>query len=481
MTAAVGTRSIRTNTLWLFIADMVNKLFVLAATILIARSIGVEEYGVFGFVFAYITLLGILADFGTATYSVRELSGNTERTGEVLRTGISTKIVLSLGSAVIAIGVLPLLGKSTVILGYVALATGFLIFNALGTYLHAIFRAHENMRYEAWSRIIQYTVLLVGTVVAVLMHATLSGYILAYVVSAFAGFVTAAVFVHRRFAPLRLSLDRLAWKRMLVGAAPIALAAAFVSVYYNIDQVMLSLMKTDTDVGLYNAAYKIITLMVGINVLLMNAGFPVITRLLRSDPHRLPNVLHGYIRLGAIIGLPVAFGGIALAAPVMTLLFGAEYAAGGTALAILLWSVALLFISGIFIKTLVASYRQNVYVWAVGIGAGLNILVNLILIPRYGLPGAAAATVMTEVVILCMTHRALKRTVAFNVLPHIFRPVIAAAAMLGLVTLLPEWNVLIRIVIGAAVYTAILTVIGGVRAAELRALIRPSSDSNGTV
>jgi O-antigen/teichoic acid export membrane protein len=106
------------------------------------------------------------------------------------------------------------------------------------------------------------------------------------------------------------------------------------------------------------------------------------------------------VRLLASFAVPVAVGGTAFAKPIVTLVFGQSYALGAEPLAILLWSVLVAFVSSTLNYALVASGR-GLLVTAAAVGAaGVNVALNLVLIPPFGMNGAAVSTVAAEGVVL---------------------------------------------------------------------------------
>jgi len=463
--------SILRNTVWLSVAEVINKGLVFLVTVLIARSLGVEAYGIFGFVFAFITLLGIVADFGMSTAVIRDVAHHPESTETRIQAGLSVKVILSLAAAGLAIALVQLLGKPLAVERLVYLASLFLVVNALTAYLHAVFRAREQMKYEAISRIVQYAVLLIATVIGIVWQVGLTGFVMAYVISAVGGLLTAGWFVVNRFMPVRLVYDWPMWKTIIRQSAPLAVTAAFFSIYYNIDQVMLSVMRTDVEVGLYNAAYKLVTLMLGINVMLLNPGFPVIARLIKQPGDELRRLINRYTRLMAMIAIPVAVGGLLLARPIMALLFGPDYADGARALQILLWSVVFLFMSAVFSRILIAAYKQQVHLWSVVSGSVINVAINFFLIPRFGLVGAAAATLLTEVIIFALTYWNVQRITNISLIRAVGKPLVAAGVMVGLLRLVPTaWPVWISLGIGIVLYGLTMVLIRGLALSELKHL-----------
>src|SRR6185369_666100 len=88
-------QTIAKNSFWLFLAEGINKGIVFLVAIIIARHFSVEEYGLFGFVFSIMTLIAMVADFGLANITIRELAKNREGAENYFNKAISLKIFLT--------------------------------------------------------------------------------------------------------------------------------------------------------------------------------------------------------------------------------------------------------------------------------------------------------------------------------------------------------------------------------------------------
>lgn len=203
----------------------------------------------------------------------------------------------------------------------------------------------------------------------------------------------------RRYGLSWPHLGRARWMAILGPALPLV-GAAFVSeVYYSLDKIMLEGLRTTAEVGEYGVAYKLLALALAPTGVLYGAFFPALASALDS-PERMQTVSEAYARVQFGLGLSVAAGGAVLAPDLITAVFGEPYAGAGVALQLLLLNAGVVYANMAFGVPLMAWNREKPYFWAVAAGAVGNVLLNLSLIVPFGIEGAAAATLLSEGVVL---------------------------------------------------------------------------------
>jgi len=243
----------------------------------------------------------------------------------------------------------------------------------------------------------------------------------------------------------------------------ITVARLLRAVIVTFDVILLGILATSRDVGLYTAAYRICFLAAMIAVTTHTVFLPAITHAVALGELPIGHVLRRSLSLTGTVMLPVVAGGVALAGPLLLLVFGPDYADGTRAFQLLLVSIGLLSLHGTTHNVFLALDRTKQEAGIFAGGAVLNIVLNLVLIPRYGLVGAAISTVAAEMVIVLASTRALFMLGVRPQLKGLVRPLLASVAMIAL--LLPlsgRVPVLLLVAGGAALYAVILAMTGGV-------------------
>lgn len=228
------------------------------------------------------------------------------------------------------------------------------------------------------------------------------------------------------------------------------------------DVILLGVIASDSDVGLYTAAYRVCFLIVTIAVSAYAAFMPAITRAAQANTAAIGPVATRALSLTSAVIVPMVAGGIVLAGPLLAFLFGSDYAGGARAFQILLAGIALLSFHGAGHNVYVALNRTGLEAAIFGAAAALNIALNLVLIPRYGLIGAASATLAAEALILAASATALHRLGVRIALGGLVRPVVAAAVMGGLLyTVSGRVHVVLLVAAGAVIYGGLLAISDG--------------------
>jgi O-antigen/teichoic acid export membrane protein len=256
------------------------------------------------------------------------------------------------------------------------------------------------------------------------------------------------------------------WERVapvLHRSWPLVLNALLGLLIFNCDFFFLRLYRDAATVGLYAVAYTLVSFLLNIGVMY---GLSMLSPSMRvqGDPVRERALYVEALARSFAVTLPAALGASLLASGLVDAAFGIRYQASALALTILVWSIPAALFRNVAAATLIARGRQHdllvTSLWA----AGFNLALNFALIPRLGMVGAAAATVLTEVLRTALAFGFVVR--AGLPLPPVqrFWRSLAAGLALALAVVLSRGLPLLAVVgLGAAAYGAALTLLGGVR------------------
>lgn len=405
--------------------------------VFLARFLGDVQYGRYAFAFAFTALFLIVSDLGLSVLSVREIARVPQKASEYLTTISLTKLVFSLimvGLIVMVINLMHYPKDTTTMVYIVALIT---VFTSFSSFFRAIFRAFERMEYEAMT-VVAERVLVVGAALAVL----LLGYGLVQVVSAMlvaqavACLFTLVICV-RKFARPRLTFDFSLSKRLVKAALPFGIAGVFAAIIFQTDTVMLSIMKGDAAVGWYNAAYRLVLGTLFIPAAFVSSIYPVLSRFFISAKDSLVMTYEKSFKFLATLAIPLGISTTLIAGKIIFLLYGVEFANSVIALQILIWAVSLMWVRAIIGYTLASIDRQIVDTRIASMCALLNVVLNLILIPRFSYIGAGIASVISQIVLFTLEFNYLQRHLRkINILKMFLKPLCAALIMGGVVYIL---------------------------------------------
>ena len=369
------------------LAEGLGRVAQFGTLALAARSLSLADFGRYGLALVIGFLLAQLADFGLHLGVTRSLSREVEV--EWIGRATATKLGLLVGLTALA-GIIALVWGEGQTGPFAGLIVSALLYS-LADFAFAVLRAQSRLYHEAWLVILHRTILLTGAGLTFLIGAGLGGLALAHLA---AGSLVA--FIAWRLARLRLvgSFDPALLRRV----APIGLAIFLSLLAFKVDVPLLqALTGNSTEVGLYNAAYRLFEPVLLFPAALMSGLFPSLARAgqRRLDPsfrRQVGRLLAGLLAAGLVIGV-----GLALVAPwLVTFLFGSAYGVAGPTLQLLALAVPCLFVNSGLTYLFLALDRERYNLYFFGGAVFLNIGANLVLIPLWGRNGAAVATGLTE-------------------------------------------------------------------------------------
>ena len=455
MTERLASTTLR-NSVLVVGARAVAKLAVFVVLVLLWRHLGADQYGRFATMIVYITLVGVIADLGLQTVFIRDASRDRTVLTRYLANLLSTRLLLSLVALVILAAALRLL--SPALFPYTLAAFVLLLSTSYSSLLRAVFYIRGRLGYEAVAIVVESLLLLGLTLVALQRGASWDAFLWVYSASyLFTCLFAFAVIRWRWHEGVSIRLEPAFVRRLLASGLALALAFTITTVYAQLDIVLLQLFKNFQVVGWYSAANKYIDAVAWVPQSAMGAVFPALSLLAAGNRGRLVFAYEKSYKMLAILGLPLAVGLGLAADSIVHVTRGFEQSI--PALQILAPSVALLFVNNAFIYTLTAINRQLDFTRLAVVTFGVNVILNLVLIPPFGYLGAAAASTITEVALFGGGWWLLRRHLASLSIFGSIAPVLASAAVMAIVVyVIRSWPLYLVITLGAAVYAAALVV-----------------------
>jgi O-antigen/teichoic acid export membrane protein len=231
---------------------------------------------------------------------------------------------------------------------------------------------------------------------------------------------------------------------------------------YNSDLIFLRIFQGREAVGLYSAAYQLISFLINMAAAYSLSLLPALTRA-SAVPGERDRLYRSAFGQTFTVALPIAVGGALVAPQIMGTVFGPEYAASIPALAVLVCTLPFTMSKEVDLIALVVAGRESTVMRMTAAAVAVNLALNLWLIPRYGMMGAAWSTLATE-----FARAAFARVCARGAgHPHAglvapLRALAAAAAMGAVLWHFRGLSLPLALALGAAVYAVALTVAGGI-------------------
>ncbi|TFH43900.1 MAG: flippase, partial [ANME-2 cluster archaeon] len=251
-------RRIAKNTIVLLIAQIVTMALGFFYVMYTARYLGAEGFGVLSFGLAFTGIFSVFTDLGLSQLTVREVARNKTLASKYIGNIMTMKLFLVSITLVLIIFFINVLGypKNTIYVVYFLSAS--IILNGFIQSFKSIYQAYEKMEYVSLFNILNTIFLLAGVLIAINQQFNVIAFAAIYFVTSFI-ILTLNIFVLQiKFTKFSFLIEMDFWKTTLKEAFPFGLSGIFVVIYFYIDSVMLSLMKSDEVVGWYNASYKLV-------------------------------------------------------------------------------------------------------------------------------------------------------------------------------------------------------------------------------
>lgn len=406
-----GAQRIAANMVWL-LADRIVRLGVgLLVSVWVARYLGPQLFGVYSYAIAFVGLFGFVSTLGLDSIVVRDIVHAPQDANEILGTAFSLKLIGAVVTLLAATSIGTLAQASDpvmpILIGLVAAGTLFQAFDVIDFW----FQSQVRSKYTVYARNTAFLILSLIKVLLILLHAPLIAFAcaaLAEIVLGAIGLIAAYQLTGQTVRRWRTSLAR---ARMLLSVSwPLMLSSIAVWVYMRIDQVMLGLLADTRALGVYSAAVRLSEVWYFIPIAIVSSVFPAVVRSKAIDEklyyERLQRLFNLMVVLSYVIVIPVTL----LAGPIINLLYGPSYSEASRMFIVLMW--AGLFVGlGVAREAWLVNEGLTRFSFATAVaGAITNVVLNIVLIPRWGGFAAAWATLAAQAVAVTLSTLLYART-----------------------------------------------------------------------
>ncbi|NCO23206.1 hypothetical protein COS23_01945 [bacterium (Candidatus Moisslbacteria) CG02_land_8_20_14_3_00_36_53] len=399
------------NTLYLFTANIYQKFISLIYLFLLARFLGVENFGKYSFAFSFVIMFSIFLDLGLSTVLTREVARDEAKAKNYLNNIFSLKFFTSLIVFFLVFFLINLSGYPSLTKNFVYLAALIMILDSFSFSLYQVFRGYLNLKFEGIGIIVNRTISFIIGLIFIFLKLPPILIILPILFGSIFYFLNALFFLKKRIGlSLSFSFDKPLIKFLFGLSLPFFIAGIFSQLFGTVDTVLLSFLKGDRAVGLYTSAQKVVvaagTLIGGS---LAGALYPAFSYYFVRDKKQLSSLFNKTVFYLALIFLPSVFGILLLARPLIFFVYGKEYLEAVKTLKIISLSLPFMFLDYLILCLLNACEKQKANTVNRGIAAFVLIISNLILIPLFSYLGSAIACILGfSVLFLLGTYYSLK-------------------------------------------------------------------------
>lgn len=465
------------NAFWLTISNVVGNLLRLVIIVYAARLLGATEYGFFSYAISIVAIFAIISDLGlNSLISINIVQ--REKVGQLyFSTLVFLRFILVFITIILAIIIGPIITRFVEAKSLIWIVTLLLVFDDTRSFLNNLPRSENRNDKDALVTIITNLIILILCWFGLKYAPTSRTLAIMYLVgSALGTFITFIILRKGWFSilkPFRFSF-KLA-KDILAIAIPFSLANAMWTIMVNTDVFIISWLKTPADLGYYAAAQKPVMMLTIIPHVLVVGSISLMAKFIQEEnQERLKNFIEKLITFSLAIVLPLVIGGIITAPSMMNFLYGTEYNPAILSFQLLLVTLIITYSSTIISNLILIYKQQKTFTIAMVTGALVNIGLDLLLIPSFGIAGSVIATIGALAIIYGYLWYKIKQILPFKVTPFLPR-IVAATVIMGTFTFilnLASVNFFINIVLSAVLYLGILIISREPLLRDLRGLFR---------
>ena len=385
------------NISWLFFDKILRMGVGFFVGVWIVRYLGPEQFGLLSFATAFTALFGAFATLGLQGIVVRDIVRNPNCAPETLGTTAILQLIGGIAAYLLVLVAITYLRPDDSIARTIVAMLGSTMLLKASEISVYWFESKVLSKYIVWVKNGVFLVFAIVKVILILQQASLNAFVWTMLAEA----VVVAIIllgVLSKYGVLltkfRVSIKRA--KSLLKDSWPLLFSSVSITIYLQIDKIMLGHMIGDGAVGIYSVALLISELWYFIPTVIVASTFPAIIESKKRSEKQYYARLQKLFDLMIVISVGLALLTTFLSTSIVILLFGEAYRDAGIILSIHIWAAVFVFLGVASSQWFLAEGRQVLSLQQTVIGAFMNVALNLWLIPVYGAVGAALATLISH-------------------------------------------------------------------------------------
>lgn len=437
------------NTFWLTVSNFSGRFIRALLLIYVARILGTEGYGIFSYAVSIAAFFSMFSDLGVGGTLTREGAKRSELFPNYVATSVFIYCILLTATLIALFAGFPYVTRIPEALPLLPIAALLIIFDNFRGIPVAIARAKERMEVEAIINIVTNLAITGIGIFLIFQQPTPRFLIAGYTIGSGIGTLFAFWLVRDYFRGFWQNIRPGLSAQMIKEGFFFSLMGLLGTLMLNTDMMMIGWLADANALGIYSAAQRPVQILYIFPMIISVALFPALARFAVDEFERFRSLLERALAFSLLAAIPLVIGGIALGDGVILLLFGGQYREAVIPFYLLLTTILVTF-PGIFIgNAIFALDEQKLFVWFLTLGAIGNAVLNYLLLPRWGITGAAIATIIAQLLANGFTWWHLRKKTGFRTLPYLPRIIIASLLMGLLVYLLDRaglpviWNLVL--------------------------------------
>lgn len=454
-------KTIFKNMSWVLISQIIGCICGFIWTVLMARYLGASKYGIFAFATSLSGMLGIISDLGISTHIVRHIATDYDSTPKYIGNAIPWKSILALITFSLTLIILIILKTDELTLTITLLFTIEMIIKSFMGLFNGSFQAFEKLKYQGIGNTILNMILLIFIIIAIFSDLGLTGIAISYILANVISLIYLYYTFNKQITKPKYELDLEFCIKITKYSIPFVVTGVLYTIYYSIDMIMLTKMIGSYATGIYNATYKLISVLTIFYTAYTSVIFPVMSKFYKNDEKLLLISYEKSIKYLMLVMIPLSVATMLYSSDIIQLIYGNKYHEASSILSILIWTVCLLFVSGAGNTLLNASHKEITVTKIYGIAALFNVILNFFMIPYLSYNGAAITTVLSDLLIIIIQIYVIYK-LDYKVNKRLYfdlGKIILSSLFLGIALNFLKLNMWIAIPIGIIIYLIIITLL----------------------
>lgn len=473
----MAQKTIAKNTVLMTAASILQKIIAFVYFAIIARHFGAGDTGSYFFAMSFVTIFSVFIDLGLSNVLVREGAKKINKIEDYLSSIFFVKLFTSIFTYLLIIFFINILNYNldTKILVYIAGIT--IIFDSVHLSFYGALRSVGNLFFESVGMFFSQLLTMILGGFFIYFNFPLYFLMIAFLIPSFLNVVYVSLIIKIKYKiKLKAIYDPEVLKYFFPIAVPFALAAIFNRVYSYIDSIILSKLASAEVVGWYSIPYKTSYAFQFIPIALVAAVYPRFSEYFFSNKERLKYIFEYALKYLLILAFPIAVGIFILADDIIINIFSIEYINSIPALKILIFATVFIFMNFLLGAFLNACDRQKTQTVLVGVVMILNIILNFLFIPKFGVSGAALAALLGNIVITIVSFFIVPKIIQIS-FRFIFKTLIQLSIS-SLIMALLVWytnsvtNFYLAIFVGIVIYLLMLIVTRAISKKQILEVIK---------
>lgn len=380
------------NSFWLLLSQALSRFFKLILVLVSARFLGPNGFGTFNYILSIATLFFLFADWGVNTLLIRDYQQIEEKERYTKAAFMFRIITVSICLIAALIGLF-VFENPVFRLNFIVLSLYLFVSNIKETFV-AFLRAIQKMEKEFLIVFAEGFFVMVFSIFLILINRNVISLSLGYLIGVLISCITALIVIKNFKSYFKPAFDKELLKKLLINGFPIALFGLLNFIFFSTDQIILGKMRGVEEVGYYSLITKGILLINVLPFLIITALFPYLAANI-NDKEKIKKItkkaLIGLTGLGFLIALLIF-----IFSPILPFFVGKQYQPSVGLAQFLGWIVVFTFPS-VYLSYLYIAYNKQWLNFALtAFCAILNLVFNLILIPRFGMFAAALTSIAAQ-------------------------------------------------------------------------------------